>query len=569
MNGVEAEHKPSRAELARAAYNRKKKQQRKESKRKKREQTGASAPAAAGGDAGAPADAAGAEEKPEVEYVVQREDQLADPAFEEFAKVFERFQSGGDAAAAQSEGVGAEDALNGKGDAEGEAGEEGGDGEKPLSKKKLKQLTRISVAALKRAVARPEVVEQWDAHAADPKLLVHLKSYRNAVPVPQHWSQKRAYLQGKRGVEKKPFQLPDFIAATGIEKIRAAVAEKDEKKKAKQKARDATRPKMNRIDLDYQVLHDAFFRYQTKPKMTKFGDLYYEGKENECHLRELLPGRLSLEARMALGMGEDPTSPPPWLQNMQRYGPPPSYPNLRIPGLNAPLPEGASYGNHPGGWGKVPVDETGAPLYGNPFGKPGSGGGEEIFGLDGKPVDTAAVWGEPESEEESEESEEEEEEEAGITEEEAARGTASVSSVDTGVETPASLQLRKRRADGTDTPAGTAVPPPPPPGGPKQLYSVLDQRAAHVGDAAFGSAHTYAMPAAPEVLGSAGPGPRAPKAKTGAVEVALDPAELEELDEDALRSRYEAQVQADKKAKARESFGDMVDDHEARKRRKQ
>jgi hypothetical protein len=27
-------------------------------------------------------------------------------------------------------------------------------------------------------------------------------------------------LQGKRGIEKQPFQLPDFIAATGIEKIR-------------------------------------------------------------------------------------------------------------------------------------------------------------------------------------------------------------------------------------------------------------------------------------------------------------------------------------------------------------
>ena len=30
--------------------------------------------------------------------------------------------------------------------------------------------------------------------------------------------------------------------------------------------------------------------------------------------------------------------PPPWLLHMQRYGPPPSYPNLKIPGLNAPIP---------------------------------------------------------------------------------------------------------------------------------------------------------------------------------------------------------------------------------------
>jgi len=29
--------------------------------------------------------------------------------------------------------------------------------------------------------------------------------------------------QGKRGIEKPPFQLPDFIAATGIEKIRQVI----------------------------------------------------------------------------------------------------------------------------------------------------------------------------------------------------------------------------------------------------------------------------------------------------------------------------------------------------------
>jgi hypothetical protein len=29
----------------------------------------------------------------------------------------------------------------------------------------------------------------------DPKLLVYLKSYRNTVPVPRHWSQKRKFLQ--------------------------------------------------------------------------------------------------------------------------------------------------------------------------------------------------------------------------------------------------------------------------------------------------------------------------------------------------------------------------------------
>jgi splicing factor 3B subunit 2 len=41
---------------------------------------------------------------------------------------------------------------------------------------------------------------------------------------------------------------------------------------------------------------------------------------------------------------------------------------MRIPGLNAPIPEGAQWGYHPGGWGKPPVDEFNRPLYGDVFG---------------------------------------------------------------------------------------------------------------------------------------------------------------------------------------------------------
>lgn len=65
---------------------------------------------------------------------------------------------------------------------------------------------------------------------------------------------------------------------------------------------------------------------------------YYEGKEFETKLKEKKPGDLSEELKEALSI--PPLAPPPWLISMQRYGPPPSYPNLRIAGLNAPIPEG-------------------------------------------------------------------------------------------------------------------------------------------------------------------------------------------------------------------------------------
>lgn len=55
-----------------------------------------------------------------------------------------------------------------------------------------------------------------------PHLPAACQSCRNTVPVPLHWSQKRKFLQGKRGIEKPIFQLPDFIEATGISEMRQA-----------------------------------------------------------------------------------------------------------------------------------------------------------------------------------------------------------------------------------------------------------------------------------------------------------------------------------------------------------
>lgn len=73
-------------------------------------------------------------------------------------------------------------------------------------------------------------------------------------------------------------------------------------------------------------------------------------------MRGYKPGRLTPELRHALGIPEN--SPPPWLINMQRYGPPPAYPNLRIPGVNAPIPETITYG-----FGRLFTDERGSTVY--------------------------------------------------------------------------------------------------------------------------------------------------------------------------------------------------------------
>lgn len=67
--------------------------------------------------------------------------------------------------------------------------------------------------------------------------------------------------------------------------------------------------------------------------MTIHGDTYFEGKEDEVKMRWYKPGKISAELRKALGIAEN--SAPPWIISMQRFGPPPSYPHLKIPGLTS------------------------------------------------------------------------------------------------------------------------------------------------------------------------------------------------------------------------------------------
>lgn len=224
----------------------------------------------------------------------------------------------------------------------------------PISKKKMKKMSRMSLAELKHYAKHPEIVEWEDVTSPDPKLLVQLKATRHSVPVPRHWCQKRKYLSGKRGFVKPAFELPSFIRDTGITELRDTMRAQDATKRIKVKAREKMHPKLGRITVDYEKLYDAFFKYQTKPPLTGHGELYYEGREFDGKV-DKKPGFLSEELRSALGMTNH-LIPPPWLLNMQKYGPPPSYPHIKLPGLNAPIPDGAQWGYHPGGWGKPPND---------------------------------------------------------------------------------------------------------------------------------------------------------------------------------------------------------------------
>ncbi|XP_035531443.1 splicing factor 3B subunit 2 isoform X1 [Morone saxatilis] len=428
-----------------------------------------------------------------------------------------------------------------------------------LSKKKLRRMNRLTVAELKQLVARPDVVEMHDVTAQEPKLLVHLKATRNTVPVPRHWCFKRKYLQGKRGIEKPPFELPEFIKKTGIQEMREALQEKEDAKTMKTKMREKVRPKMGKIDIDYQKLHDAFFKWQIKPKLTIHGDLYYEGKEFETRLKEKKPGDLSDELRIALGMPVGPNAhkvPPPWLIAMQRYGPPPSYPNLKIPGLNSPIPENCTFGYHAGGWGKPPVDEMGKPLYGDVF---GTNAADFQAKAEEEEVDHTP-WGElePSDEESSEEEEEEESDEEKPDEtgfftpaDSGLITPGGFSSVPAGMETPELIELRKKKIeeamDGNETP---------------QLFTVLpERRTGPVGAAMMASTHIYDVSGAMAARKAGG------GQESQGVEVALAPEELE-LDPMAMTQKYEEHVREQQAQVEKEDFSDMVAEHAAKQKQK-
>lgn len=423
-----------------------------------------------------------------------------------------------------------------------------------LSKKKRKQQSKLSIAELKALVKKPEIVEWTDTDSSDPRLLIAIKSYRNVVPVPIHWSLKREYLSSKRGVEKTPFALPKFIQDTGIAEMRDAILEKQEAASLKQRARERVQPKMGKLDIDYQRLYEAFFRYQTKPELTRYGEVYYEGKEFETNLKHLRPGELSDELKEALSM--PPGAPPPWLINQQQFGPPPSYPALKIPGLNAPPPPGGQWGYHPGGYGKPPVDAANQPLYGG-----------DIFGSIqprveqlGEPIERT-LWGElqPQDEDEEEEDEEDEDEDE-----------------DEGDDDHGDEQMRKGNPDGLDpsglqsgarTTTGTTSVTPSSYGGDESVQAdftlrkerrALDSTPRAAGQVVqesnipssgfFGSERAYDFKAANNrnlpVLGEEG---NERKRKSGDVDISVDVDVLErddKLSKEELARRYDAQRQA-------------------------
>lgn len=222
-----------------------------------------------------------------------------------------------------------------------------------LSKRKFKKLYSIPLYVLKAESKRAELVEWMDANSPDPRLHVYLKTLQNSVKVPTHWCTKKSFLSTKRAIERPPFQLPDFILETGILEMRDTSAGTDDHSTLKQRMRERVQPKSGQLDLDYEKLYDAFFRYQKKPFLLKFGRLFNENMNiDDLKFKETFSqievGTLSRNLKFALGMVDDAGNVlnelPPWYQKFEQTGPPPSYPNMKI-GLSGQITINSTQGS--------------------------------------------------------------------------------------------------------------------------------------------------------------------------------------------------------------------------------
>lgn len=88
---------------------------------------------------------------------------------------------------------------------------------------------------------------------------------------------------------------------------------------------------------------------------------------------------------------------------MQRFGPPPAYPNLKIPGVNAPIPDSMHYGE-----GKYITDERGFTVYADCHGlnKVTPSDGSQAFNIYEQRKEQRVYWGQLKEESEAEEADE-------------------------------------------------------------------------------------------------------------------------------------------------------------------
>jgi splicing factor 3B subunit 2 len=214
-------------------------------------------------------------------------------------------------------------------------------------KERKRQALRDKYESYKAMVPYPDIFEIADATCEDPVFYNLMKGTPGSVPVPGMWKSSSGRLF-PRGHSKPRYTVPLNVEKTGVPALRRMLREHEAKLSLREKIREKLYPRLGKSSVDQQALYGCFFAKQWRPALLRYGDVLYP--DWSCEAKRCKPGVLSTELMEALGIDEK--TPPPWIFNMQKHGEPPSYPGAKIPGLNAPIPEGCQYGYQPMGWGE-------------------------------------------------------------------------------------------------------------------------------------------------------------------------------------------------------------------------
>ena len=108
-----------------------------------------------------------------------------------------------------------------------------GEDENSISKRKLRELSRPTIAQLKNRVERADLVEAHDVTSRDPDFLLFLKAIESTVPVPRHWGRKRKYLQGKVRFHFVRFLSPLIFGICVVSYVRTKIGINDDSEELK------------------------------------------------------------------------------------------------------------------------------------------------------------------------------------------------------------------------------------------------------------------------------------------------------------------------------------------------
>ena len=209
---------------------------------------------------------------------------------------------------------------------------------------RIKNKIKPKLITLKLIAQNPSLVGIDDVNSPCPFIYTSLKSLACFVPVSPFWAMRKGKLKRLPFNFRPEYKLPPNVASTRIAQTRALSKENAISAPKKRVKLSRLQPIIGQLNVSYSDMHDCFFKLTYTPPLSRLGEYpqaFFERTRSQQTLSSGNPGVISEKLREALGMATD-TQPLPFLKTMQKIGLPPGYPGLLVPGINAPLPKGAS-----------------------------------------------------------------------------------------------------------------------------------------------------------------------------------------------------------------------------------